>query len=318
MSMLCLHRATPRSGRRRKAGLFIRNFTVSLAAFLTIVFWNSSAHAAIECKDIKSELQQIHALLGALESSDGNAQGHFAVATGIMRRFQAISSRAGDARITGLVDSTTQSIRGFLAVLAPDRLSSRGERDYSKERLQLAGTVRSAVNGLKCASPNDANSALSHERDPMAEKLLEADAEAAAKGQRGPWSGYNPKHISLALTEWSGTSELEVYVAIIIISCLLALAIGEFIERRRQRRFVTRLPASVHYGSEISEITVFDISSGGARLSALPSVKIGDRIALVLGDHRYQAEIRWRGQKCFGVKFDQRLDRFALMRLRGV
>ena len=192
------------------------------------------------------------------------------------------------------------------------------DRDYSKERLQLAATVRGAIKGLQCSSPNTANSALSHERDPMADKLLEAEEEAAAKGQRGPWSGYNPNHISLAFNEWSGKSELEVHVAIIIISCLLALAIGEFIERRRQRRFMTRLPASVHYGSEISEITVFDISSGGARLSALPSAKIGDRIALVLGEHRYQAEIKWLGQKCFGVKFDQRLDRFALMRLRGV
>ncbi|MEM9356229.1 MAG: PilZ domain-containing protein [Pseudomonadota bacterium] len=318
MSMLFLHRASPRAGRRRKASVYVRNFSISLVAFLTIVFWNSSAHAAIECKDIQSELQQIHALLGALESSDGNAQGHFAVATGIMRRFQAVSRRADDSRITGLVNSTTQSIRGFLAALAPDRLASRGERGYSKERLQLAATVRNAVNGLKCSSPNDANSALNHERDPMAEKLLEADAEAAAKGERGAWSGYNPKHISLALTKWSGKSELEVYVAIIIISCLLALAIGELIERRRQKRFVTRLPASVHYGSQISEITVFDISSGGARLSALPGVKPGERIALVLGDHRFQAQIRWQGQKCFGVKFDQRLDRFALMRLRGV
>ena len=206
----------------------------------------------------------------------------------------------------------------FLAVLAPDRLASRGERGYSKERLQLAATVRNAVKGLQCSSPNAANSALNHERDPMASKLLEAEEEDAAKGKRGPWSGYNPKHISLTLKEWSGTSDLEINVAIIILSCLLALGIGEFIERRRQRRFMTRLPASVHYSGEISEITVFDISSGGARLSVLPGVKIGDRIALVLGDHRFQAEIRWLGQKCFGIRFDQRIDRFALMRLRGV
>lgn len=318
MSMLCLYRVSPRSRRSRKASGVIRNLSVSVATFLTIVFWNSSAHAAIECKDIKSELQQIHALLGALESSDGNAQGHYAVATGIMRRFQSISRRASEPRVTSLVDSTTQSVRGFLAVLAPDGLASRGERGYSQERLQLAATVRSAIKGLKCSSPNTANSALNHERDPMAAKLLEADEEAGANEERGPWSGYNPKHISLVLTNWSGTSKLEVYVAIIIISCLLALAIGEFIERRRQRRFVTRLPASVQYGSDISQITVFDISSGGARLSALPGVKTGERIALVLGDYRFQAEIRWRGQKCFGVKFDQRIDRFALMRLRGV
>ena len=280
-------------------------------------FWTSTAIANDDCSHVESELQQIHALLPALESSDGDVHGHIAVATGLLRRLRAVANASGQRGSSAQFDTSTQLIKGFLE--AAKSQATGGPVGLTNERSQITRSVRKVINGMQCHDRKAGSGGESGEDAGMAARLLKAAANSdPSSGSAVPYGvGFSAETAPFSFSHWVQSLSLKVYVGIIIVICIVSLTVVAVCDWRKQKRYAIRIPTMVQFGQVSLELTMYDLSVGGARLSSLPGVKPGDRISVTLGERNITAEIRWLGDKCFGVKFDRQLDRSDLRRVLG-
>lgn len=279
--------------------------------------WTSAAIADANCRHVESELQQINALLPALESSEGDIHGHIAVATGLLRRLRAISNTSSQRDLGDQFDAPTQLIKVFLETAKSQ--ASVEPSGLSSERKQITLSVRKIINRMQCDDRKSGGDGGSSEDAGMADRLLKAseNADPSSKNAVPYGVGFSAETLPFSFSHWVQSLSLKVYVGIIIVICIVSLTVVAICDWRKQKRYAIRIPTIVQFGQVSLELTMYDLSVGGARLSSLPGAKPGDRISVTLGERNITAEIRWLGDKCFGVKFDRQLDRSDLRRVLG-
>ncbi len=75
-------------------------------------------------------------------------------------------------------------------------------------------------------------------------------------------------------------------------------------ERRRSRRVPANDPVEVTVGRTRYPTTLIDISTGGARLKAVPGVQRGEKVRIAMPDRRnLEATVVWARDGAFGVEF---------------
>ena len=279
--------------------------------------WSSTAVADVDCRHLESELQQIHALLPALESSEGDIHGHVAVATGLLRRLRAISNASSRRDLGEKLNAPTLLIKSFLEIAKSQ--TAGGPSGLIGERKEITRSVRSVINGMRCGDSKAGGEGESNQDAGMAARLLKAaeNADPSSKNAMPFGVGFSAETLPFSFSHWVQSLSLKVYVGIIIVICIVSLTVVAVCDWRKQKRYAIRIPTMVQFGQVSLELTMYDLSVGGARLSSLPGVKPGDRISVTLGERNMTAEIRWLGDKCFGVKFDRQLDRSDLRRVLG-
>ncbi len=90
---------------------------------------------------------------------------------------------------------------------------------------------------------------------------------------------------------------------------LLALAARDYLERRRDVRYIVHIRTIGEYRNNIVGLEIRDISSGGARIETqLPlPVKRGEEISIRIVDRFVSGEIVWAAENLIGIRFHHRM-----------
>ncbi len=77
----------------------------------------------------------------------------------------------------------------------------------------------------------------------------------------------------------------------------------QWMDRRLGLRRRTRIPATVHTGTQILQATIFDISAGGVGVGDVEGLSVGDLITISVGPFMtLRGEVKWcRAGRC-GVR----------------
>ncbi len=90
---------------------------------------------------------------------------------------------------------------------------------------------------------------------------------------------------------------------------LLALAARDYLERRRDVRYIVHIRTIGEFRNSIVGIEIRDISSGGARIETqhpLP-VKRGEEISIRIVDRFVPGEVVWTAENLIGIRFRHRM-----------
>ncbi len=90
---------------------------------------------------------------------------------------------------------------------------------------------------------------------------------------------------------------------------LLALAARDYLERRRDVRYIVHIRTIGEFRNSIVGIEIRDISSGGARIETqLPlPVKRGEEISIRIVDRFVPGEVVWTAENLIGIRFRHRM-----------
>jgi methyl-accepting chemotaxis protein len=88
---------------------------------------------------------------------------------------------------------------------------------------------------------------------------------------------------------------------------------------REHPRFDADVTAAIAAQGTPSRMRVFDVSRGGARIAAIPSLAVGDAVTVAFdGLSPVAAQVVWVADDCFGVRFATPLDSLDLILITGL
>ncbi len=209
---------------------------------------------------------------------------------------EALTRNTKYRRIREYIDYLDRQHRKLAAHLATDHGKLGGNEKYHPDnwlsrsfREKARRSYKRASKGLNCSQ--------------MLGKKLGMRTPAKGDGERF----VRDRSYLKALVDSRG--ELAFLFFAMSFIALLALAARDYLERRRDVRYIVHIRTIGEFRNGIVGIEIRDISSGGARVETqLPlPVKRGEEISIRIVDRFVPGEVVWTAENLIGIRFRHRM-----------